>query len=121
VVGPLPSSASSHMCGGCYAVTRTLCCLWSRDRDRLRERERLPPRRRSRSRSPVGGGAGGGSRNMKRGDVLIVYGVHPHAWTMKDVFNLFCVFGNVARIRILRQEVGAGWCGVCVVCAVCAV
>ena len=42
---------------------------------------------------------------MKHGEVLIVYGVPPDQWTNQNVFNLFCVFGNVVRCRTLRQEV----------------
>lgn len=44
---------------------------------------------------------------MKHGEVLIVYGVPPDMWSNQDVFNLFCVFGNVMKCRTLRQERGA--------------
>lgn len=47
---------------------------------------------------------GGGM--LQQGAVLMVYGMNPEKMNCQRVFNLFCLYGNVVRIKFLKSKEG---------------
>ena len=44
----------------------------------------------------------GGSGMLQQGSVLMVYGLNAEKMNCQRLFNLFCLYGNVVRVRSLE-------------------
>lgn len=47
-----------------------------------------------------------GAPVFQQGAVMMVYGLDDERWNCQKVFNLFCLFGNVVRIKFLKSKDG---------------
>jgi heterogeneous nuclear ribonucleoprotein L len=43
---------------------------------------------------------------LQQGSVLMAYGLNPEKFNCQRVFNLFCLFGNVVRVKFLKIKDG---------------
>ncbi|XP_022250108.1 heterogeneous nuclear ribonucleoprotein L-like isoform X2 [Limulus polyphemus] len=64
-----------------------------------------PPGPRGPGYGPMGGPPPGGA-GPHQGSVMMVYGLNPEKMNADKLFNLFCLYGNVIRIKFLKSKEG---------------
>ena len=57
--------------------------------------------------SPAVGGGVSSNRPMQQGAVMMVYGLCADRMSPDRVFNIFCLYGNVVRIKFLKSKQNA--------------
>jgi hypothetical protein len=63
--------------------------------------------------APAIGGGVSSNRPMQQGAVMMVYGLCADKMNPDRVFNIFCLYGNVVRIKFLKSKQNACMVQVC--------